>query len=181
MCMEDFAEDIRKGECLIYSFGVAKDLTFEEQLGAMGCKVYAHDPSVEYPKYVRKNVEFFQIGVCEKERKLFGKPCKTLLDIIQSNGHLKTKITYLKVDIEGEEIRAIPQWLKSGAMVNVHQFGVEIHQKFKSISYMMKLMRDLQVEEHFRIINWQYNLFTRRDDLFEIVFKRIDLTFSCAA
>ena len=46
---------------------------------------------------------------------------------------------------------------------------------------MMKLMRDLQVEEHFRIINWQYNLFTRRDDLFEIVFKRIDLTFSCAA
>ena len=40
MCMEDLAEDIRKGECLIYSFGVAKDLTFEEQLGAMGCKVY---------------------------------------------------------------------------------------------------------------------------------------------
>ena len=45
----------------------------------------------------------------------------------------------------------------------------------------MKLMRDLQVEEHFRIINWQHNLFTRRDDLFEIVFKKIDRIFLCAA
>ena len=144
--------------------------------------VYAHDPSVVYPQNVRKNVQFFNIGVCKEERKLFGKPCKTLQDIIQSNGHLETKITYLKVDIEREEIEAIPQWLQSGAMVNVQQFGVEIHQnQRRPISYMMKLMRDLQVEEDFRVINHQHNLVHLKDELFEIVFKRIDQTFSCAA
>ena len=73
-------------------------------------------------------MEFFNIGFCKEERKLFIKQCKTLLGIIQANDHLKRKITYLKVDIEGEEIQAMPQWLKSGTMVNVQQFRVEIHQ-----------------------------------------------------
>jgi len=181
ICMEDLSEDISNGKCLVYSFGVKDDLTFEEQLGKMGCKVYAHDPTVTYPKDVRKNVEFYQIGVCAEERLLSGKPCKTLLNIIKSNGHLERKITFLKVDIEKEELRAIPQWLRSGALAHVQQFGVEIHQKTTEISYMMKLMRDVQLEGNFRAINWERNPCHARNHLFEIVFKKIDPTFTCAA
>jgi len=181
VCMEDLVEDITNGECLVYSFGVSGDFTFEEQLGKMGCKVYAYDPTVTYPKDLRKNVEFYQVGVCKEERLLSGKPCKTLLNIIKSNGHLERKITFLKVDIEMEELKAIPQWLRSGALAHVQQFGVEIHQMSTESSYMMKLMRDLQLEGNFRAINWERNQCYADNKLFEIVFKKIDPTFTCAA
>ena len=36
-------------------------------------------------------------------------------------------ISYLKVDIEGIENSAIPQWIKSGVLDSVSQIGIELH------------------------------------------------------
>ena len=36
-------------------------------------------------------------------------------------------ISYLKVDIEGSEITAIPEWISSGVLDQVSQFGIELH------------------------------------------------------
>ena len=36
-------------------------------------------------------------------------------------------ISYLKVDIEGSEIKAIPEWISSGVLDQVSQFGIELH------------------------------------------------------
>ena len=46
---------------------------------------------------------------------------------MEANGDLKKEITYLKVDIESSEIKAIPQWIESGVLKNVRQIGIELH------------------------------------------------------
>ena len=65
------------GDCLIYSFGVDEDWTFEDIMGDLGCKVYAFDPSVEYPRQRSKNIFFEKMGVAAKADK--GNTVKSLL------------------------------------------------------------------------------------------------------
>ena len=38
VCLDDFYEDVKNGECLIYSFGIDHDWTFEEMVAKMGCR-----------------------------------------------------------------------------------------------------------------------------------------------
>ena len=39
LCLDDIYRDIKNKECLIYSFGIADDWTFEEYMASLGCKV----------------------------------------------------------------------------------------------------------------------------------------------
>ena len=50
-----------------------------------------------------------------------------LKNAITRNGDLGKEITCLKVDVESAEIKAIPEWIKSGALKNVRQISVELH------------------------------------------------------
>ena len=40
---------------------------------------------------------------------------------------LSFQITYLKMDVEGYEVKILGDLLKRGALTNVQQFGLEIH------------------------------------------------------
>jgi hypothetical protein len=51
----------------------------------------------------------------------------TLKEIVEAMGDTGKTISYLKVDIEGAEIAAIPEWISSGILDNVSQFGIELH------------------------------------------------------
>ena len=46
ICLDRIYEDIKQDKCLIYSFGLADDWSFEEQMASMGCQVRAFDPTV---------------------------------------------------------------------------------------------------------------------------------------
>ena len=48
-------------------------------------------------------------------------------DAIELNGDLGKPITYLKVDVEGSELKSISQWIDSGILDYVRQIGIEIH------------------------------------------------------
>ena len=52
---DDFEQDILQGRCLVYSFGLANDWTFEEALAEMGCRVWAYDPTTT-DRNVSKNI-----------------------------------------------------------------------------------------------------------------------------
>ena len=39
ICMDKLYLDIKKQDCLIYSFGLSDDLTFEESMATLGCRV----------------------------------------------------------------------------------------------------------------------------------------------
>jgi hypothetical protein len=54
-------------------------------------------------------------------------PVMTLKDIVESMGDSGRTISYLKVDIEGSELKSIPEWISSGILDHVSQFGIELH------------------------------------------------------
>ena len=39
LCLDNLSHDIMDGNCLVYSFGIAEDWTFEISMADMGCKV----------------------------------------------------------------------------------------------------------------------------------------------
>ena len=39
LCLDNLFHDIIDGNCLVYSFGIAEDWTFEISMADMGCKV----------------------------------------------------------------------------------------------------------------------------------------------
>ena len=51
----------------------------------------------------------------------------TLKEILTLMGDSDKNISYLKVDIEGFEIDAIPEWISSGILDRVSQIGIELH------------------------------------------------------
>jgi hypothetical protein len=47
---DHFLEKAKKGHCLVYSFGLSDDWSFEEAMAALGCRVRAFDPTVKEPE-----------------------------------------------------------------------------------------------------------------------------------
>ena len=69
---------------------------------------------------------FFQLRDLSGGGKAF--ELKTLEDIVTDNGDLGRTINYLKIDVEGSELLAIPQWLETPEILeNIDQIQIEIH------------------------------------------------------
>ena len=47
VCLDQFYEDVINGRCLIYSFGIAGDWSFEEAMAELGCTIRAFDPTID--------------------------------------------------------------------------------------------------------------------------------------
>ena len=158
VCMDELMKDIQNEECIVYSFGVGNDFSFEKTIAEMGCTVFANDPTVDYPSYISENFSFEKIGVVgtPDEDELY----QTLDKIFENNGHTYSKISYLKLDIEGAELSGLPIWLKSGALKNVQQIAIEIHllsPEEETTLDFLKTFIDLNLIGNFRIINWEAN------------------------
>ena len=90
---------------------------------------------------------------------------KLLPKLCQMMGDSGRNISYLKVDIEGAELTAIPEWIKSGILDSVTQIGIEIHSgKYTLGSDPTKLAKDFS------------NILTFIRDLHSLGFKLISFT-----
>ena len=139
LCMDNFYRDVHAETCLIYSFGISQDYNFEKEMGSIGCVVHAYDPTIDLPSSPAKNVHFKKVGLGHTNGKMkmtvthdnnrMSEPLSamTLKEHIEKNGDLGKEITYVKVDIESAEIKAIPEWIQSGILQNVRQIGIELH------------------------------------------------------
>ena len=98
------------------------------------------------------------------------------------------------MDIEGDELLGLRKWLESGSLANVQQIAMEYHvndMRKKSIPAFLTTLRDLQIQENFRMFNWEANscwknvegMGKRKGEenaLAEIVLKRVNPQTDCS-
>merc|ERR1712141_935437 len=142
LCLDDIYRDIKNKECLIYSFGIADDWTFEEYMASLGCKVHAFDPTVDEELAINKtskNLSFSKIALFREAADDLdfgsgslnkGMPFKNILESFNDS---EKKITVLKMDVEGEEMWSLPQMVQSRAFINVQQVHMEVHVNEKRV------------------------------------------------
>ena len=90
VCMDHISED---RPCLVYSFGIANDWTFEDFMDFKGCEIHAHDPTVDFPANRGNNISFKKLGLGVKTEPTMD----TLANFLKMNGHTDTVVDYLKV------------------------------------------------------------------------------------
>jgi len=152
ICFDHF----NPNNCLIYSFGISNDWSFEDSMGKLNCTVHGHDPSVSYPAQRSNQVFFHKVGVGLRK----GLMMDTLSNLLAANDHLFSQIFYLKVDIENAELGTLPQWIESGILQRVDQLGIELHlgevHQDQRFPWLLGLLQQLYLQG-FRIISHEVN------------------------
>lgn len=94
-------DDFHESNGIVYSLGIADDISFDKDLANRGYEVYMYDNSIECPPEEHGLFHFFKYGIgC-------GANLHTLDDILIENNHLTNKNMILKMDIEGFEYETI--------------------------------------------------------------------------
>lgn len=133
VCLDPVRLAPKPGECIVYSFGINDDWTFDEAMERYGCQVYAFDPSMEQEDHEHsEGVHFYNLGLgrfngTDKENNW---TMMTLARIYEklSFAHKNNKyIDYLKMDIELDEWGVLLDILNSGMLSKVRQLAVEFH------------------------------------------------------
>ncbi len=121
----------KAGSCIIYSFGINNEWSFDETMENYGCQVFSFDPSMKKEDHKHsKAISFYNLGLSGKDEVTkAGWKLKTLSSIylMLKPIHGDVPIDYLKIDIESAEWNAIPEIINSGMLAKVRQLGVEFH------------------------------------------------------
>jgi len=62
VCLDHFYHDVIDKKCLIYSFGIARDLSFEESMAELGCTVRAFDPTTDESSKPKSDLVIYLIA-----------------------------------------------------------------------------------------------------------------------
>ncbi len=135
VCMDPLIRPEGNSECLVYSFGIGNDWTFDEAAELMGCRIYAFDPTINEKIHDHSSrIHFYPYGLGDRnERWTSQNPnanwtMKSLESIYYNMlKHEDKVIDYLKIDIDHSEWIVLPQILSSGMMDRVRQLGLEVH------------------------------------------------------
>jgi len=154
ICMDSYIPE----HCLIYSFGISTQWEFEDVMDQLKCKVHAYDPTVTFPPQRGNNISFHKVGLAANRDE--AKNMETLKSLMLNNGDGNSSIFFLKVDIEGHELDALPEWIESGALEKVDQLAMEFHlgriHWEKRFKWMLKLLQQLYTMG-FRLISHEVN------------------------
>ena len=98
-------------QCMVYSFGINNDWSFEDFMDNSGCTVHGFDHTVNFPSRRGTNTHFYKLGLGSRSAQM--KPLSDILKMwvlglddstayidplaLYRNGHQNTTIDYLKV------------------------------------------------------------------------------------
>ena len=196
ICLDKVFQDVKTDECLVYSFGLSDDWSFEQEMVQIGCKVRAFDPTVEDENGLHDGdrFKFAQIGIADMtgttqiESIDEEKTVMTLSDSMKYMGDEGKNLTILKVDIETMEFRCLEDWFESGILNRVDQIQMEIHNSDlwfpeETVPFrMVDFLAVLYFKYNFRIINYSPNLWMEKSmdtdnkyyTFFDVTFKKIE-------
>ena len=140
ICLDDdrLVQRMKTNECVVYSFGVRDDWSFDSAIARLGCTVYAFDPSIHRKASdLDTNVHFEPFGIGAKDEMsdpivVKGGPwngetqvwtMKTLQTLMAHHGH--THIDVLKMDVEGGEWGPLAQL--AAIPTSIGQIVMEVH------------------------------------------------------
>ncbi len=119
----------QSGSCLVYSFGINNEWSFDDAMEKYGCEVYSFDPSMNVSdKFDRSpKIHFRKIGLGAKNN-ITAKGWKIMdyESIRKMLGHENRIVDYLKIDIENAEWEVLPNLMETGALNYVKQLGAEV-------------------------------------------------------
>ncbi|XP_061164781.1 uncharacterized protein LOC133173769 [Saccostrea echinata] len=126
--------------CLVYSFGIANDFSFDDAMATLGCEVHSFDPSMNSKEHIRNtSVVFHPIGLSNRVIKDFNPRhdiyvtsdqkwnMMDLLSIMEKLGHKNRVLDYLKIDVEGHEWSVLDYLIKTGMTSRIRHFSLEYH------------------------------------------------------
>ncbi|KAL5016068.1 hypothetical protein ScPMuIL_005657 [Solemya velum] len=141
-----------KDPCLVYSFGVGDDFSFEDSiLHQYHCEIHSFDPSMTMPEGKRDDeVWFHNYGLADFTGNFNnGWKMNTLSSIKTQLNHSSREIDILKVDIEEWEWNALPNMMKTGVINTARQIAIEIHISIGPEPLKIKYLKSLLVLKDF--------------------------------
>ena len=134
VCMDPEFSLHTSSECLVYSFGISIDWSFDWDLEAFGCSVFAFDPTINASSDSGGgSLVFHKYGVGGQDGTVpgTGEQLRTLETFTRQLGHRGRLIHYLKMDAEDAEWAVLRQQAELGGRStlagSVQQLGVELH------------------------------------------------------
>ncbi|KAK8388753.1 hypothetical protein O3P69_020633 [Scylla paramamosain] len=112
VCLDD-KFNIRPGNCVVFSFGVGNEWSFEDEFDKFGCKVYAYDPTMGKKDHQRSpNIKFFATGIGSFNgtrnvgmgKKWSMQNVDRFENLVRQAGEEGRQIDYVKLDVELSEI-----------------------------------------------------------------------------
>jgi len=143
-----------RDDCLVYSFGINNEWSFDEAMQEYGCDVYAFDPSMGMDTHQHsEHVRFYNIGLGYQDFIRSDWKMRRLSSIYKmlQHRHGNKVIDYLKIDIEGDEWNAITDIIASGMLPKIRQMAIEIHMwpVKGTLDHHRRLIQTLQMlEDH---------------------------------
>lgn len=137
VCLDD-RFNIQPGNCVVFSFGVGNEWSFEDDFDKFGCRVYAYDPTMGKKDHQRsKNVKFFAKGIANyKGTKNIGmgekwsvKEVDRFENLVREAGEEGREIDFVKLDVELSEIDFLQDMLFNSphVLARVKQIAMEVH------------------------------------------------------
>ncbi|KAL7641175.1 UNVERIFIED_CONTAM: hypothetical protein RMT77_008313 [Armadillidium vulgare] len=126
--------EIVPNNCVVLSFGINNEWSFDNAISNLGCTVYSFDPTMGKEDFdLTPNIHFYNLGISNFKREMeinskLGKVDR-YENILSMLNLIDKKIDYLKMDVEGSEIDFLEDVLNNSIhlLENVKQIGMEIH------------------------------------------------------
>ncbi|KAG7155991.1 Methyltransferase-like protein 24-like 7 [Homarus americanus] len=141
VCLDMF-ESRPSNFCMVYSFGVGHDLSFDADMGKLGCQVFSFDDDASHDIYKREpfpRVHFIHVRIgASRDVQLLNSHDKFNLphmylyrpldNIMYLLDQFRANIDFLKIDIEGTEFDVLEESLfKTDVLERTRQVALEVH------------------------------------------------------
>lgn len=189
VCMDEGVAPVFNN-CLVYSFGIRDEWSFEERMEEYGCDVFSFDPSMNSSDHMHsERIHFYRLGIFgknyEKQPKTSWK-MRTLSSIYDTlkPKHDSRVIDYLKIDIEWSEWETLPELLQSGILAKVKQLSMDVHlnddASVDTFVRQYQMLRTLEKEYGFYRFSSRPNLWSKGQVFFPALGRHENIAFEMA-